>query len=170
MAMARQLLIEETPLSRDCGALCRAACCRTDRDGKGGMLLFPGEERFYEPLPEGFMISPDPDGLGLLLTCSGTCQRVSRPLACRFFPLFPYVRQTDRGIVLAIRMDRRAGSVCPLVEEDTSGLSGKFAAAVGESARILLKATAHRDFLVRMTRFMETHYTLNGGTACSGNA
>ena len=53
---ARALLEGETPLNRDCGGLCGAACCQPDEDGLGGMLLFPGEAAFYHPMPEGFQI------------------------------------------------------------------------------------------------------------------
>lgn len=39
---ARKLLENMTPLKRDCGRACGAACCQSDEDGQGGMLLFPG--------------------------------------------------------------------------------------------------------------------------------
>ena len=39
---ARDLLERVTPLRRDCGGVCGAACCQSDEDGQGGMLLFPG--------------------------------------------------------------------------------------------------------------------------------
>ncbi len=170
LGQARQWLMDETPLNRDCGGLCDAACCQPDAEGRGGMLLFPGEERYYDPLPEGFVIGADPHGLGLLLTCKGTCARVTRPLACRFFPLFPYVRETDKGIALSVRMDKRAGHVCPLFSGGVPGLKGAFADAVRQAARLLLKDPEHRRFLLNLTQFIETQYTLNGGTACSGSA
>ena len=40
---AKALLENETPLKTDCGALCGAACCRTDADGKGGVAKMPLE-------------------------------------------------------------------------------------------------------------------------------
>lgn len=167
---ARQLLMDETPLHRDCGALCDAACCQPDPEGKGGMLLFPGEERCYDPLPQGFEITEDPHGMGLLLTCKGTCERAERPLACRIFPLFPYVRETDGGVALAVRMDRRACVVCPLVDAGVSGMKGTFAYAVRQAAKVLLNAKPHRDYLVKLTSFIEITYTLDGGTAWFGSA
>ena len=48
---ARALLKDLTPLKRDCGRSCGAACCQSDEDGQGGMLLFPGEEKLYAALP-----------------------------------------------------------------------------------------------------------------------
>ncbi len=85
---ARALLEGETPLNRDCGGLCGAACCQPDEDGLGGMLLFPGEAAFYHPMPEGFQIEREDSVVpgGQLLTCEGRCQRQDRPLACRLFP------------------------------------------------------------------------------------
>ena len=58
---ARAVLEDVTPLKGDCGRVCGGACCEPDEDGKGGMLLFPGEETLYDPLPEGFSISPAPE-------------------------------------------------------------------------------------------------------------
>ena len=78
LILARSLLSEVTPLRRDCGRLCGAACCSPDEDGQGGMLLFPGEEELYDPLPDRFVISDTCEGK--LLECSGTCDRC--PACC----------------------------------------------------------------------------------------
>ena len=88
---ARKLLENVTPLRRDCGGVCGAACCQSDEDGQGGMLLFPGEEALYETLPEGFSIREDNAVLpGMkLLTCDGVCEREYRRLSCRLFPMLP---------------------------------------------------------------------------------
>ena len=56
---ARELLRDVTPLRRDCGQICGAACCGCDEDGQGGMLLLAGEERLYDPLPPSFCITRD---------------------------------------------------------------------------------------------------------------
>ena len=98
---ARALLENVTPLKGDCGRICGGACCEPDEDGQGGMLLFPGEEGLYDPLPEGFTVTPAPEMPGaLLITCSGRCQRKDRPLSCRLFPLLP--KEKD-GAVRAVR-------------------------------------------------------------------
>lgn len=169
LSKARQLLMEETPLQADCGRLCQAACCQPDSEGHGGMLLFPGEDALYHPLPPGFQVSQDPQGLGMLLTCQGTCERVTRPLACRMFPLFAYVRQTDRGLTLSVAMDRRAGAVCPLVEQGVTGLKQPFVQAVRQAARLLCQVPEHRQFLLQLTAFMDRTYVLDGGIECSGS-
>ena len=82
---ARELLQTLTPLRRDCGGVCGAACCAPDEDGQGGMLLFPGEEALYRPLPQGFSLRQDDSvtpGM-LLLTCGSICSyhRISRSAA-----------------------------------------------------------------------------------------
>ncbi len=138
---ARALLESVTPLRRDCGRACGAACCRGDEDGQGGMLLFPGEEALYRPLPEGFSLSRD-DGVlpGLtLLTCGGSCDRAQRPLSCRLFPLLP----TPGGC----RMDRRAWAVCPLMESGKKGLDPGFVQAVKAAGQILYACPEHAAFL-----------------------
>ena len=138
---ARELLADVTPLNGDCGRCCGGACCQSDEDGQGGMLLFPGEEALYRPLPEGFSLSLD-DGVlpGLtLLTCGGSCDRAQRPLSCRLFPLLP----TPAGC----RLDRRAWAVCPLMESGKAGLRRAFVDAVSQAGRLLYACPEHARFL-----------------------
>ena len=103
------LLDDLTPLAADCGQACRAACCGDCRpagaDGPSGMRLFPGEAALLEGTP-GFTILPDKHGE--LLVCGGQCHRRMRPLACRLFPLFPYL--TAEGRIRAV-YDPRAWRV-----------------------------------------------------------
>ena len=112
LARARALLADITPLKDDCGRVCGHACCAPDEDGQGGMLLFPGEEIFYSPLPNGFLLSPDASVVpnGRLLTCAGECARKDRPLACRLFPLLPVLKN---GVVRAVREAGEALYACP---------------------------------------------------------
>ena len=57
MQLARDLLLDETPLVRNCGQLCSAACCQgSDTEG---MLLFPGEEELYENCSFGRVLTPE---------------------------------------------------------------------------------------------------------------
>lgn len=139
---ARDILKDITPLKTDCGRVCGAACCAPDETGKGGMLLFPGEEKLYDALPEGFEILPDdsviPDGK--LLVCKGRCDRDMRPLSCMFFPLRP----TFRGDV---RMDRRGLYVCPLAEYGVGGLNPEFVAAARSAAQVLAQQDETRAYL-----------------------
>lgn len=138
---ARALLEEITPLRQDCGRLCGGACCQSDEDGQGGMLLFPGEEALYTPLPAGFSITPDDSVApgGLLLRCEGRCDRKTRPLACRLFPLLP----TREGA----RLDWRGWAVCPLMEYGKAGQRKDFVQAVAQAGQILYACPRHAEFL-----------------------
>lgn len=111
------MLDDLTPLSADCGGVCGAACCRNcSPEGKAsGMLLIPGERELLDELiteQDGFSFRPA--GKDTLLVCGGHCRREFRPLACRLFPLFPYI--SDEGRIKAV-YDPRAWRVCPLVKE-----------------------------------------------------
>ena len=138
---ARDILQGITPLKRDCGRYCGAACCAADEDGQGGMLLFPGEEKLYENLPEGFTLMQDDDVWedGLLLACEGYCEREERPLSCMLFPLLP----TREGPVL----DRRGWAVCPLMESGMNGLQKEFVEAVKDAGEVLYACPEIAAFL-----------------------
>ena len=146
---ARELLESVTPLRQDCGRYCGGACCESDEDGQGGMLLFPGEEALYETLPEGFSIRADDAALpGMkLLTCDGICERENRPLSCRLFPMLP----TRTGA----KMDRRAWAVCPLMESGKRGLNPAFVEAVKEAGKVLYACPEHAAFLDAIHAFNE---------------
>ena len=139
---AREILKDVTPMKTDCGRVCGAACCAPDEEGKGGMLLFPGEEQLYDVLPDGFSILPDdtvvPDGK--LLICMGHCPRDKRPLSCMFFPLRP----TWKGTV---RIDRRGLHVCPLAEYGVGGLNPDFVEAAKKAADVLISCPEQEDYL-----------------------
>ena len=142
---ARKLLENITPLKTDCGRVCGGACCRSLEGDMTGMLLFPGEEDFYEDA-EGFSMQPVPGGL--LLTCSGTCDRALRPLACRMFPLLPLVR--EEGIRVAV--DARSRAVCPLSRHGKDGLDSAFVQAVQQVGELLVQDPVQADFLRQLTK------------------
>ena len=145
---ARALLADVTPLRRDCGKACGAACCAPDADGQGGMLLFSGEEALYDPLPAGYALQLDDTVLkGMrLLTCNGRCDRSMRPLACRMFPLIPVLQKIDGRERLRVMIDPRAFAVCPLSESGLRGLDQQFSHAVLESARVLCLCEEHKAY------------------------
>ena len=151
---ARERLLAPTPLARDCGRLCGAACCRADEQGRGGMLLFPGEEALYrQRMPEGFAITRD-DGVlpgGRLLTCSGLCRREDRPLACRLFPLAVFL---DGAGEPEISLDPRAWPLCPLMPSGMAGLSAGFVEAARDAARMLAELPEIRAFLAAQSAFL----------------
>ena len=134
---ARELLIDLTPLKTDCGRLCEGACCQGDENT--GMLLFPGEEAFYESctfariIPAGFDLGGAP---AQLFVCNGTCERDNRPLACRLFPLF--LKFKEEGVT-KLRMDVRARAVCPLTDYGIKALDPDFKQAARKAYDILLE-------------------------------
>lgn len=146
---ARSLLENVTPLKTDCGRVCGGACCQCDEDGQGGMLLFPEEEKLFNPLPEGFTLTENTQ-LGekrWLLNCAGICERQNRPLSCRLFPMLP----TKKGA----KMDRRGWAVCPLMEYGKRGLNPEFVDAVREAGRILYACPEHERFLESIHAYNE---------------
>ena len=141
---ARELLDNFTPLKTDCGWCCGAACCRDAEGEVNGMLLFPGEEDFYEDM-DGYTLQPVPQGT--LLVCSGKCVRQERPLSCRIFPLFPVIRD---GQVKAVT-DQRAKGICPLGRQGKSALDPEFIRRVQEVGELLAKDDIQRQFMEDMT-------------------
>jgi len=96
------LIGDLTPLPADCGRVCAAACCGGSEEE--GMWLFPGEK-----VPGGSVT--EQEGVRLFV-CAGRCDRNARPLACRLFPLLPYLTKEGRVRVI---YDPRAFRLCPLV-------------------------------------------------------
>lgn len=150
---AREALADVTPLLRDCGGLCGGACCQPDCDGRGGMLLFLGEEALYGKMPEGFSVLPDRSlgDTGLILFCGGVCERAERPLACRIFPL-AFGEREGRPTVFP---DPRAWPLCPLMPSGTEGLSERFVSAAEKVAAILWEDPLQRGFIIRQHAFIK---------------
>ena len=141
---ARALLEDLTPLKTDCGLLCAGLCCRPLEGEMTGMLLFPGEEAYYEGRGGYRMTATDQ---GTLLICSGRCDRADRPLSCRLMPLMPLIRED--GIKVAT--DHRAKTVCPLARQGKDALDPDFVAAVRQVGCILAEDDAQRAFLLKLT-------------------
>jgi len=112
---AYAILNNVSPLKFDCGVLCNGACCKGEKNT--GMYLYPGEEIMYESNPGLLKISKinfsDEYAKDILhAVCNGKCERSFRPLACRIFPLVPYISADGS---LTIREDLRAFNLCPLI-------------------------------------------------------
>ncbi|MBR2823132.1 MAG: hypothetical protein IKE24_05560 [Clostridia bacterium] len=146
---ARGLLAEVTPLKTDCGRVCGGICCRSMEGEETGMLLFPGEEDFYEDLDGWRML---PAGRDLLLICPGECAREDRPLSCRMFPLMPVLREDGS---VAVRTDERSRAVCPLAKQGKRGMDPAFVQAVREAGERLIRESAQRAFLRRRAEEQE---------------
>ena len=136
----------KTPLPTDCGKICNKACCDGD-DPDAGMYLFPQERIMYKSLPKWARIEESDfvfEGKNVdILICEGTCNRYLRPLACRIFPLTPYVS----GDKLSVIIDPRGKSICPL-----ASVSDEFFNAVTNVSRLLFKVKETRNFIYTVSR------------------
>lgn len=98
-----------TPLSYDCGKLCNGRCCKGD--SQTGMWLFPYEEEIIKDI-DGYEIKECNGNMGYkMVVCGGTCDRKTRPLACRIYPYFPMITQDGYDA----RADIRGITGCPVL-------------------------------------------------------
>lgn len=142
-----------TPTTFDCGKLCGKACCKGD---DCGMYLFPGEKKVFDMLsPEWARVEMSEFSYVCngkrknvpILFCNGKCDRYQRPLACRIFPLTPYVEDGKMRIII----DPRANAVCPLAKRrKIEDFDNEFIAAVYKVFAVLM---SNREF----AEFMQTY-------------
>lgn len=137
-----KILDNVTPLKVDCGKLCSGECCKGDDET--GMVLFPGEEKFFVG-NDDFDIKKTSDGRNILV-CSGKCDRKLRPVSCRIFPLFP-VLIDGRIYVLD---DPRARGICPLLYDEMK-LGKKFERRVAKVGKLLAENEETSAFLKLLT-------------------
>lgn len=145
-----------TPLKGDCGRACNKACCEGDKDGDG-MYLFPHEECMYSSLPDWASISETDfeykkGAFAPLFSCDGVCDRALRPLACRIFPLTPYI--TKDG-TLCVVVDPRAKSMCPLSALYVSDFDPDFVKSVEAVAKLLADNAETKEFLEAFSRLLD---------------
>ena len=146
-----------TPLPVDCGKLCDCSCCKGDEDT--GMYLFPGEKVMYENLPEWAKIRKCGFSFGVhkvdFISCTGQCDRALRPLACRIFPLFPYI---DILGDLKIIMDPRGKGICPLAKAlDISSLDRNFVRVVKYISGLMMKNPLLYSYMFELNRFTDQY-------------
>ena len=148
LAEARAMLESVTPLKRDCGRVCGAACCSSMEGEETGMMLFPGEEAIYQGRP-GWRITVT--SRGTLLFCPGVCRREERPLACRIFPLLP----VPEGDGVRVVTDLRAKAVCPLARQGKSAMDPAFVVAVRKAGERLLEVPEQKAALMALGQEQE---------------
>ncbi len=172
---AYQILNKSTPLRFDCGKLCNRACCQNlacdiEAGEDSGMYLFPGEEHmiqeavskgapvFFDIIPVHFEFNPHiPISLA---TCKGQCDRNLRPLACRIFPLTPYLTEKD---ILVIRIDPRAIPICPLADDlKHNKLHPDFVNNVRKACRILITDPLIKDYIAGLSRMFDEYNHFRG--------
>lgn len=155
---AYRLLEHSTPLKSDCGALCGKACCNGDSDT--GMYLFPDEESML-PANNHFLsiravnTATDDGNRSKLAVCNGTCVRKYRPLACRMFPLTPYIYKDGS---FSIIMDPRAEPVCPIsAYSSIREINPFFVRNVQKVFWLLMQDTDIRQFVERVSRIIDEY-------------
>lgn len=143
-----------TPLKQDCGQTCQGACC-TDEGGEG-MFLYPGEQvmltnaDFLTLTPSEFTVQGKRVPVAI---CKGTCDRNFRPLACRIFPLFPYVKPGSRPVII---MDPRANPICPVARVLKVGdLQPAFVRRVRLTANLLFQFSQTRKFMEEQSELLD---------------
>lgn len=150
---AYEIMGDITPLTTDCGLLCGGACCKGDENA--GMWVFPGEECFLG----SFTLKENETNT--VAVCGGTCDRETRPLSCRIFPLFPMVIENPRTGRLKVEAmpDPRAFRICPLFREGNE-IDPAFKKRVERVGRELIKNKELRNYLLETTDFLRYLYTV----------
>ena len=92
-------------------------------------------------MPEGFSLKRE--GTRQLLSCQGVCDRNTRPLACRIFPLLPILKGDGVKVVL----DKRGYAVCPLLPHGISAFSQAFHDEVKKVGELLYQYPEHKALL-----------------------
>lgn len=152
-----------TPIDNvDCGQLCASACCQGD---DSGMFLFPGEEAVYELLePDWLRIEKSDFSYKYngkkyftpIAMCSGECNRFERPLACRIFPLTPYINSDGK---LEVIIDPRAKGICRLAQGfEKSDFSPVFVKNVERTFKLLCSNKRVRAFMEEYSRYLEEFF------------
>lgn len=131
------ILENSTPLTADCGLVCDKNCCKGD--SKTGMLLFPHEKTTLEVTQENGR---------RLAVCTGSCNRMERPLSCRIFPFFPSI--TEKGIEVV--PDWRGVYSCPLIShKDEIIFDSKFLKNIKAVGKILSEDKEIFSFMKEIT-------------------
>ena len=117
------------------------------------MYLYPYEERMFEKGADFAKISESDfmyaDTYAGFITCDGFCKREMRPLACRIFPLVPYVDNEGR---LKVIYDPRAVNFCPL---EKMHITNAFKEKVWKVSSLLFKASDTREFIIAQSRLID---------------
>ena len=153
-----RIIGDATPIGVDCGQLCEGACCKGDDET--GMYLFPGEAQMYrgdygwfEIMESDFSYMNDGKSVCAdLFVCKRACSRRKRPLACRIFPLLPYVSTEGE---LSVILDPRGRGVCPLCVMDTEHLDTDFCERVEKLGKIMMKFEPTREYLFALSRLAD---------------
>lgn len=151
-----------TPLKADCGRLCGAICCQDLEEG-AGMYLYPGEEALFSQKDawakisgSDFCVDYKENKFAKILQCPGTCDRAMRPLACRIFPLVPYIEKKTGALLVVV--DPRAKAMCPLASAFAlDDFDAEFVTSVQKASNALYKVRQTRAFLWAQSRLIDRY-------------
>lgn len=156
-----RLFDRSTPIKADCGKLCGSVCCRGD---DCGMYLFPGEERVFKLLrPDWAKIEKSDFCYEFnektkhvpILLCNGRCDRYQRPLACRIFPLTPYINKAQKAEII---IDARAKAICPLAKTlNIDDFDKKFVKNVQRAFSLLMKNKEIAEYLKAYSAYIDEY-------------
>ena len=151
---------DATPTPFDCGKLCNKACCGDNgpEDDEAGMYLFPGERSLFLNHPNFKVVSSDfcyGNKNADIVICKSPCERATRPLSCRIFPLIPYYRE---AIGFRLIQDPRAYAMCPLAAKEAYPyLNATFIRKTESVFRLLLNFKEIRIFLEGLTDILDDY-------------
>lgn len=156
-----RVLQYKTPLKIDCGLLCGSKCCKGGSDS--GMHLYPGEECMYKYRSDFIELKEESFGGTSInfAVCKGECQRDYRPLACRIFPLAPYISPDGK---LHIVNDPRAYYQCPLIQSEDFRISGTFKRELREIFNLLIKDQDIKDYIMKLSDVLQEYSAFTGST------
>ena len=156
-----RLFDKSTPIKADCGKLCDSRCCR---GSDCGMYLFPGEKEVFKLLaPDWAEIersdfvykAGEKNKSSPILFCNGSCDRYQRPLACRIFPLTPYVNNENE---LEIIVDPRAKAICPLAKcLDIEDFDKKFVKNIKRAFLLLMKNSEISEYMTSYSEYINEY-------------
>ena len=156
-----RLFDEVTPIRADCGKLCDKSCCKGD---DAGMYLFPGERAVYKLLnPDWAEIDKSEFTYEYggktkkvpIIFCKGVCDRYQRPLACRIFPLTPYLKKDGR---IEIIIDPRAKAICPLSKGLTlEEFDYKFVKNIKKAFTLLMKNDEIKAYMYAYSEYIDEY-------------
>ncbi len=146
------------PVSYDCGRLCDSICCSDSSfdDGDSYIYLLPGEKEYLDSAGCKLNIEKQPREEHALpkswgeyvyiARCPGkeTCDRKTRPIQCRTFPLMPYISRHGELEMVLCYMD--IPYACPFVEGKLE-VSEDFRRATYEAWKLLVEDRAIRDLV-----------------------
>lgn len=166
---AYKMLENLTAVPVDCGSLCGKACCKDtfadalDSSDQAGMYLYYAEDVMFKNQNDIKIIPSDfkyANTFAKLAVCKGICDRHTRPLSCRIFPLIPYMKENSP---LTVIIDPRAKSMCPLAKAYTLGdFNEKFCETVFYIFKFLTKEPHIREFVINQSYLLDEYMKFLG--------